>query len=249
MPAKGGISNRRKYHNCPQCGKSFFGQTKYCSVECCQLSGSPLPKKRGVEKPCEFCGNTFYAPTYREDARFCSSKCLNAWQGRNKVALVCKTCNQEFKVSPSFKTAKYCSVTCRDNDPEYIANLVALNAAQQLISPNKLEQAGYAILDSLQVTYISQHPIASKFVVDAFMPDANLIIQFDGDYWHGNPAKFTTLDKRQSRRVKIDQSQNKYFAKCGYTVLRFWETDIYKRPEWVRQQITHSFTHIQPLET
>lgn len=115
-----------------------------------------------------------------------------------------------------------------------------MNLRQQRLSPNNLERQGYAILDSIGLAYRPQELIADKFTVDAFLPEHNTIIQFDGDYWHGNPDKFQSLDHRQEKRVRLDRSQEAYFAKCGYTVLRFWECDIKKRPEWVTDQITAS---------
>lgn len=240
MPAKGGISNRRKYHDCPNCSKSFFGPTRFCSDECCTQAGKSVPKKRGVNKICEICETSFYVPKCRINARFCSTACANEEQSKNKIELICKTCNESVFLSASrfvYDNPKYCSIACRDNDPEVRENLLKLNIKQQKISPNKLEKAGYSLLDEIGIEYIAQHPIANKFVVDAYIPSVNLIIQFDGDYWHGHPEKFPTLDKRQKRRVVIDKSQNAYFKKYGYIILRFWETDIYRHREWVCEKI------------
>ena len=128
-------------------------------------------------------------------------------------------------------------LACRDADPERLEMLREMNAMQQTLSPNNLEKRAYALMDELPIEYKKQVLIAKKFCVDAFIPEHNIIIQIDGDYWHGNPAKFKDLDHRQQKRVNIDRSQNAYFAKCGYTVLRFWGSDIRKRPKWIVEQI------------
>jgi len=122
---------------------------------------------------------------------------------------------------------------------------------EQLKGPNKLELAGYAILDSIGVLYIRQKRLVEKFVVDAFLPESDIVVQFDGDYWHGNPAKykkfadlskapdsaFRPLNKVQRMNMRKDAGQNAYLRKCGYTVLRFWESDVKTNPGEVRSKI------------
>jgi len=118
-----------------------------------------------------------------------------------------------------------------------------MHAKQMNMKPNNFERSVYAILDTLGVPYEGQFLIGDKFCVDAFVPSANLVIQFDGDYWHGNPVKFSTLDHRQSRRVALDKSQDAYMKVCGYRILRLWESDLKKSPEHVRQVLAAA---IQP---
>ena len=115
--------------------------------------------------------------------------------------------------------------------------LLDMNVKQQRLSPNKLERKGYAILDSLNIEYLPQHIIAGKFCVDAFVESFGIIIQFDGDYWHGHPEAFPNPDQRQQKRMRLDVSQDAYMRKCGFTVLRFWGSDIRRYPEQVKQSL------------
>lgn len=109
---------------------------------------------------------------------------------------------------------------------------------QQLGRPTSLEVAGYALLDELGVSYEKQAFLCGKFLVDAWVPTKTTVVQFDGDYWHGNPAMFPTLDGRQQKRARLDQSQDAYFKKCGYPVVRLWESDFKTRPDFVRDQLS-----------
>ena len=125
---------------------------------------------------------------------------------------------------------------------------------EQMKGPNKLELAGYAILDSIGVPYIRQKKLVEKFVVDAFLPESDIVIQFDGDYWHGNPARYKRakdlsearnsayrpLNKVQRMNTRKDAGQTAYLRKCGYTVLRFWESDVKTDPGEVRKRILAS---------
>lgn len=106
--------------------------------------------------------------------------------------------------------------------------LIQMNVDQAVKKTNKLEMAGYAILDEIGVPYEPQKLMFGKFCVDAIYTDLRVVVQFDGDYWHGHPVNFPHPDARQTRRMSIDRSQDAYFAKAGYTVLRLWESDIKK---------------------
>jgi len=233
---------------CEFCGKGFYVpmsqiDTRFCSAECFHNYGKdPMPHtKNGKTITCQWCNKDFYVPKVRiKKSRFCSPDCLNNWQGRNKIAFNCKVCNNQFWVSPSrikFDNPTYCSIACRDKDPERKIMLIKMVAAQQYINPNKLEIFGYSILDNLEVEYTPQHVIANKFCVDAFIPSHNIVIQFDGDYWHGHPDKFPKPDKRQLKRMRLDKSQDAYMKKCGYTVIRVWESELKKHPQTFQSQI------------
>lgn len=115
--------------------------------------------------------------------------------------------------------------------------LLEMTAAQGRSGPNRLERAGYALLDGFGVAYERQHIIGGKFCVDAFVPSAGLVVQFDGDYWHGNAETFPSPDTRQRRRMALDASQDAYMAACGYRVLRLWESHIKRTPEKVADRL------------
>lgn len=237
--------------NCETCNNRFHiyesdlyikGRGRFCSRKC---------RTRGRFLNCKICNELFYVPQARfKSAYFCSVKCANEYQGRNKLIFHCKTCNKEFKWSKSRNlkngyNVKFCSIGCRNKDEEWKLNSsINANMVQQnKKGPNKLEIAGRRILETLRkdfdlkFTIKEQKLLCKKFLVDIFIPSKNLIIQWDGDYWHGNTTKFKKLNKIQENRVKVDMSQNKYFIKCGFKLLRFWENEVYKNPGFVKQKI------------
>lgn len=110
---------------------------------------------------------------------------------------------------------------------------------QTMKGPTSLEKLGYAILDDLAVKYERQVLIAGKFVVDAFLADVNIVVQWDGDYWHGFRAANDNapLQPRQAKRARLDKSQDAYMEACGYVVLRFWEHEVKKTPDDVKARI------------
>lgn len=234
-----GVGSRSAEKPCDFCGKMFRSRKggRYCTIECSQQG-----KRNGKTISCVQCGNSFYATKNRGKAKCCSTACANMYQRRNKIEHTCILCGKVFRKSPAFSkwdNVKYCSQKCYHEDPQVKKRLIEMNMKQQEISPTKLERAGYALLDDLGIKYIPQHVIGEKFCVDAFVPEHKIVIQFDGDYWHGHPLRFPIPDKRQKRRMALDLSQDAYMAACGYSVIRIWESDIKKSVHLVRQNLIH----------
>lgn len=239
---------------CISCGKIVTGRMragqKYCSLECYRSAPRPQ-RKTGKAVACTLCGDSVYVPKNRlgPEHHFCSLEHANEWQGRNKTDHTCKMCGKAFRWSPSRAKANnitYCSLKCRNADPARREMLIAMNAKQQRMRPNNIERAGYAILDGLGIDYQPQHLIGGKFCVDAFVPGHGLVVQFDGDYWHGNPASFPEPDQRQRKRMALDKSQDAYMAACGYRVVRFWASEITKQPEYVIAKLQTLLTETTP---
>jgi G:T-mismatch repair DNA endonuclease (very short patch repair protein) len=72
-----------------------------------------------------------------------------------------------------------------------------------------------------------------KWYKPDFIAD-NKIIEFYGDYWHGNPIKFKPDQVRHMAPLsyaeiwEIDRIRNKFFADSGFSVLIIWEYDVRK---------------------
>jgi len=239
------MKNGTKTYTCVGCGilvtRRCQKGMKYCSPACYHANGKTGRKKTGENISCKQCGTIFYASKNRLPvANFCSTKCHNLYQGRNKVTLSCKVCKTDYKISKSyldFGNRTYCSMKCRDNDLDRNKMLIKMNQKQQEGGETIIEKLGYAILDELGFPYTKQHLLFNKFCVDAFVESKNLVIQFDGDYWHGNPEKFKTLDARQAKRKRLDLSQDAYIKKAGKNIIRFWGSEIQNNPEKVKSAL------------
>lgn len=91
--------------------------------------------------------------------------------------------------------------------------------------PTRLELRLFGYLSELDISFEPFFLIKPRFIVDARI--GNLIIQADGDYWHGHP-RFNNLTERQLKQQARDKAQDKYLTTCGYTVVRIWESDMSK---------------------
>jgi G:T-mismatch repair DNA endonuclease (very short patch repair protein) len=72
------------------------------------------------------------------------------------------------------------------------------------------------------------------FLYDIFLPDLNLLIEYQGDYWHANPRKYppgTTLNIFGKGPVQVDHiwardaEKREAAVQAGYRVAYVWETD------------------------
>ena len=98
---------------------------------------------------------------------------------------------------------------------------------------NGLEKAGNALLDALGIQYETQAVICGN-IVDVLISEKRLIIQWDGDYWHGYKTNGMVLKRN---RALADKEQDECMRQEGYTVIRFWEHDVHKRKDAVSEKI------------
>jgi G:T-mismatch repair DNA endonuclease (very short patch repair protein) len=90
-------------------------------------------------------------------------------------------------------------------------------------------------LKEININFESDY-VKGGFSFDIFIPDKNLIIECQGDYWHRNPLIFKNkkLDKIQKVNIKRDKKKLKYLIKNKYKYLFLWENDIRKNFEFVK---------------
>lgn len=64
---------------------------------------------------------------------------------------------------------------------------------------------------------------------DFFVPSKNLIVEYDGDYWHGNPA-LHQLTPAMKRQFRLDQSWTRAAKERGFEVHRVWASEAVNYP-------------------
>ena len=187
----------------------------YCSQICLHID-----QKKRIKGKCNFCNKTidiiqFEYKKYKY--HFCNAECHNKWQSRNKVELHCIICNKTYLVSKTRSKSKTCSERCK-------GTYSCLQQSKKR-GLNKLEKAGYKIIDSLNVKYEKQY-LCCNFLVDTYLPDYKIVIQWDGKYWH-------SLSRVKNR----DKLQDAYMKKMGYLIFRFDESIVYNESNEVRKVI------------
>lgn len=61
----------------------------------------------------------------------------------------------------------------------------------------------------------------------------------DGDFWHCNPKVYPNGPKyaSQIKNLKIQERKENYIKKKNWKILRFWELDINKNPNYIKEKL------------
>lgn len=115
-------------------------------------------------------------------------------------------------------------------------------AIENLIKSGKTRRSGLEIgfenvLQELNLNFTHSYYVESiKKIYDFYLPDHNILIEVDGDFWHCNPKKFNEpVCKSQEINLINDEFKNKWAQENGYKLLRFWEDDINNNIKLVKQ--------------
>ena len=231
---------RRDLRLCDHCGKEFealhYTDTRFCSRDCANQNRRENPTA-GVNRPalqthfCEYCGKPFEAWAYRKDAKFCSIECKHA--SKPRTVKTCVLCGQDFEVQNHRKTAKYCSVKCSRTHRQLYRSS---RSKAEIEIDTYLEDLGLSIVTDLRVT----HPLVPVIVPDIQVGRA--VIEYFGDYWHCNPAKYApdyynkSLAMTAEEKWAQDLLRCRCLSDCGFSVLIIWESDYQENPIVARQK-------------
>lgn len=101
---------------------------------------------------------------------------------------------------------------------------------------SKPEKEIKKILEKKGFVVNSQYPIKSLHY-DLFVKEKNLLVEYNGDFWHCNPEKYSAdffnKKKNMTAQQLWEQDENKknIALKSGYNFLVIWESDYKKNKE------------------
>lgn len=227
-------------YNCKCCGKEsyttpkdyFESSNKYCSYEC-YWNDKPNTVGKGKDNVCY-----------------------------NRISTICTNCGKEIEVIPSkFKHTNsfndnhnFCSYSCYwkfrskyykgdkyihfEYAPEMI-NRMRLAITKSLSKQNRLDTSiqlkTNEILNKCNIDYKREYTV-DYYSIDNYLPDYNLMIEVQGDYWHCTPLKYNenkySMNKKQYDGINRDKIKKSYIKNhCGINILYLWEKDINQRPD------------------
>jgi G:T-mismatch repair DNA endonuclease (very short patch repair protein)/ribosomal protein L40E len=236
---------------CPVCGVSFNKKATYCSRQCFfktlkgkkkslqmreRLSkakkGKPKPHMLGDKNP-NYGGKYSRDPVVYAKILKANKKRGQAWGDEQKKAHSIRMLG-----SSNAMRGKTHTEECKKRISKVCKNRYVTGIAK--ISYNKISKPEKEIakkLTELNVDFEKQFHIKGiPYWYDFYLPKHNLIIEFQGDYWHANPLKYKsgTILKIRGRlklvddiwerdKIKKEASEN-----AGYKFLAIWESDYKK---------------------
>lgn len=107
------------------------------------------------------------------------------------------------------------------------------------------EQTVRQHLEKNQIAYRQEVQIEpnSKWFFDFQVTGTNLLIEVQGDYWHCNPALYSSpINEYQQWARRRDFAKRDYAKKLGYSVLPVWENDLKTNIEDVYYKIERAIS-------
>lgn len=98
----------------------------------------------------------------------------------------------------------------------------------------EIKKIGYDVKHSLKI---------DTKIYDIYIPKLNLIIEYNGDYWHCNPKKYKSdyfhQVKQKTAKELWDYDKNKIdlIIKNGYNLEVVWESQLKENPKLINQII------------
>ncbi len=154
-----------------------------------------------MKKTCQYCNKIFEkkkteSKKYWVAKIFCSSKCYGL-NKKGRIPSGVKLWKKGEHVSPNteFKRGIFYQFDKK---------------------PTSIEKLLYDFLVMSGIVFEKQYLVNRKFLVDAFIPSLNLVIEADGNYWHSLP-----------KNIKKDKAENAYLTACGFDLIRLEEQSIH----------------------
>lgn len=172
---------------------------------------------------CETCGRRFLSNTsLRSHHATCHATSVIFGE------FVCQLCDTKLSSSRAFKK----HVKLVHGDPvarERRINLQRERAANRVTqSRSKGECLFYDVIIEFILDAKHSHKIEGcSHQFDIFIPSHSLLLEYDGDYWHGNKVKYPIRSVRMKRQRAIDVTYSNFACQTGYRVVRIWECDAY----------------------
>ena len=98
-------------------------------------------------------------------------------------------------------------------------------------------------IEPLGIEYTTQYYISDlHHYCDVYIPSKNTIVEFQGDYWHGNPKKYTReeLSPYQLDKVKKDEALRVYCSEHNIGLIEVWESDYNRDPGGTKKLLEES---------
>jgi very-short-patch-repair endonuclease len=168
---------------------------------------------------------------------------INSPETRKKLS---NTWKRKWKNGEVTEKQKQNLIKCRENSkktqfkkghevPEVWKEAVRESRAKQIfpIKDSTIEVKIQELLKQIGIEFFTHFyikDIKNKYRCDIFIPSKKLVIECDGDYWHGNSDMFKDeqLSDRIINQKKLDEQRTNQLINKGYMIIRLWEHEIKK---------------------
>jgi hypothetical protein len=218
---------------CPSCGNDIKTTSKYKVIACRNHFSSIKNKslcRKCYSKLQEGEGNPFYGKKHTKETKVKISKNREGkatgkdnsmyeeiWRDKARKNLINKWNSGDLE-----KTRKLMS--------EKLKETIRLGKLKS-VNVSKKEKEILKQIEKLGFDVVGSHKVDTK-ICDIYIPSLNLIIEYNGDYWHCNPKKYNSMyfNKKKNKYAweiwEYDEIRVELIKNNGYNLEVIWETDL-----------------------
>jgi hypothetical protein len=227
---------------CPMCGEIILTKAKQKTIACRnhfnKINENRLCRECSLELQIGE-GNPFYGKKHTEETKNQISKSRKG-KGMGKDNPMA---NPEHRK----RMAKIIRKKWEDGVMEHVRNIFSdtmietrrLVKIKSVIRSNKEKKIVLEIRNK-DLEVIESFRVDTK-ICDMFIPKFNLIIEYNGDYWHCNPKKYDADYYHQVKRMyakelwEYDKNKVDLIFKKGYNLEIVWESDLKTDPDLINK--------------
>jgi len=217
--------------DCPNC-KELFQPGTYNQKFCCWECGEEFRKNTKNGLSCEVCSKELIG----KQKHVCSEECKSKLSSIIQIGCTFSK-ERNLKISATLKK-RILSEESKQNIKRGQLNRVYTKPNRCFNTKPELKMK--EVLKNLNRVYKPQQHVAG-LRIDFLLEDLNLVIEVDGSYWHGNPAKYApdfinkALNMTAAELQEKDRQRDQALKAAGYRIIRFWDKDF--NEEQVREAI------------
>jgi very-short-patch-repair endonuclease len=243
------------YKKCIICGEKTGNISKYdtCSRKCYKINMSNIMIKRGPIGPMSeehkkhVSESKIGKPNYKLQGRTLSDELKNKisntqknrierdgswWSGKNHTDMTKKKIS-DTRISKGLAKGSNNGMYGKTHTAEAVMKIMSHRKM------NKFEEAVSKELDTMGFEYHFQFFITENDICKSYdfkLKGLPIIIESDGDFWHGNPnAKHHWKDSDSV--IENDILKEDLANKRGYTIIRIWQSEFYKNKNILKDKL------------
>jgi G:T-mismatch repair DNA endonuclease (very short patch repair protein)/predicted transcriptional regulator len=230
---------------CPKCNNIITVKSKDKTIGCRNYFNSlnNVCKKCSLDKQ-KGEGNPFYGKKHSEKSK---NKISENRKGKSLG-------NDNAMSNPIYRKKAIDSITKKwvNGEMEHVRKIMSKTGKEnhtlgkiKSIIKSKAELEIKNLVEDLGFDVISSFRVSSK-ICDIYIPKLNLIIEYNGDYWHCNPKKYNKefFNRKKNKLAweiwKYDLLKLELIKELGYNIEVVWESD-YKKDKQIIKNIINNY--------
>ena len=108
-------------------------------------------------------------------------------------------------------------------------------------NPTAPEKSFALMMEELGIEYETQKIVGGK-IYDFYIPEKNMLIEVDGDFWHAKDKSLNEMTMVQKKTFFNDLRKNAIAKNNGYELERVWEGELLEQYELTKSRFKYLLT-------